>query len=91
MSALASLPSLENVTLGSFGGYEDGFHPHCAFRALTNLLKSPSLRSIEFSTSNFRSDGSKALLAAFEEGSVVTTLRLAYSVRFCKLCKEIFL
>jgi hypothetical protein len=77
MSALASLPSLENVTLGSFGGYyEEECPPHCAFRELTNLLKAPSLRSIEFTSTNFTSDGSKALLAAFEEESFVTTLRL---------------
>jgi Ran GTPase-activating protein (RanGAP) involved in mRNA processing and transport len=70
MSTLASLPSLEDVTLGFFGGWA-----YCALRELTNLVKSPSLRSIEFSETYFTSDGSKALLAAFEGGSF-TTLRL---------------
>jgi hypothetical protein len=51
MSALASLPSLENVTLGCF--YYERRSPGGEFPGLTNLLKSPSLRSIEFSGFNF--------------------------------------
>jgi hypothetical protein len=48
MSALASLPSLEKVTLGSFDNAE--VHAaYASFPGLTNLLKSSSLRSIEFS------------------------------------------
>ena len=73
MSALASLPSLENVTL-SFGHEE---RPAVAgeFKGLKNLLKSRSLQSIEFSKFNFTSGVRRALLAAFEEGSFVTNLR----------------
>ena len=73
MSALASLPSLENVTL-SFGHEE---RPAVAgeFKGLKNLLKPRSLQSIEFSKFNFTSGVRRALLAAFEEGSFVTNLR----------------
>jgi hypothetical protein len=74
MSALASLPSLENVTLGSFHVDTDVGRAS-ELRGLTNLLKSPSLRSIEFSNFIFTRVRSLALLAAFEEGSFVTNLR----------------
>jgi hypothetical protein len=73
MSALASLPSLENVTLAFCCDYK--YPVACKFRGLTRLLKSPSLRSIEFSKIQFTSGVSRALLAAFEKGSFVTNLR----------------
>jgi hypothetical protein len=69
--ALASLPSLENVTLGSLG--DDT--PYRDVPELTNLLKSPSLRSVEFSRMFIASQQSQALHTAFEEGSLVTNLR----------------
>jgi hypothetical protein len=72
MAALASLPSLDNVTLGSFD-YEE-IPPVEECPGLTNLLKSASLRSIEFSTFDFTSSASRALFSAFEEGSSVTSL-----------------
>jgi hypothetical protein len=73
ISALASLPLLENVTLGSFS-YGD--RPSaCEFPGLMHLLESSSLRSIEFSKINFTCGLSGALLDAFEEGSFVTDLR----------------
>jgi hypothetical protein len=71
MSTLASLPSLENVTLGFLG--EEALDVE--FPELTNLLKSPSLRFIEFSEMHFVSGLSRALQTAFEEGSFVTDLR----------------
>jgi hypothetical protein len=74
MSTLASLPSLENVTLGSFS-YEAQRPPHGDLPGLTNLLKSSSLRSIEFSGIEFTGYVSWALQAAFEEGSFVNNLR----------------
>jgi hypothetical protein len=74
MSALASLPSLENVTLESFD-YDEDLPPTGGFPGLTNLLKSPSLRSIEFSGIKFTRHVSWALQAAFEEGSFVNNLR----------------
>jgi hypothetical protein len=67
MASLASMPSLENVTLGSF--WYERRPPAGEFPALTNLLKSPSLRSIEFSRIQLTSGLSRALQAAFEEGS----------------------
>jgi hypothetical protein len=73
ISALVSLPSLENVTLGSFFGEELGLSQNLT--NLTNLLKSPSLRSIEFITSHITELVSYALSAAFKEGSCVTDLR----------------
>jgi hypothetical protein len=75
MSALASLPSLENVILGCF--YYERRPPAGEFPGLTNLMKSPSLRSIEVSELPFTSGLSRAMLAAFEEGSFVTDLRLS--------------
>jgi hypothetical protein len=80
MSALASLPSLENVTLGSFHVDSDITQAN-ELRGLTNLLKSPSLRSIEFSKFVFTRCRSLALLAAFEEGSFVTDLRFTCCYR----------
>jgi hypothetical protein len=74
-SSLASLPSLENVTLGYF--YYEGRPPAGEFPGLTNLLKSPSLRSIKFSQFDFTSGLSRALLAAFEEESFVTDLQFS--------------
>jgi hypothetical protein len=76
MAALASLPSLDHVTLGSFCRYyeEGNLPPVEEWLGLTNLLKSPSLRSIEFSKFKFTSSASRALLSAFEEGSSVTCL-----------------
>jgi hypothetical protein len=72
MFALASLPSLENVTLGSFAfGYEEASE----FRGLRILMKPQSLRSIEFSQIHFTSGLTHALLAAFEAGSFVTDLK----------------
>jgi hypothetical protein len=70
--ALASLPSLEKVTLGDFFNEDKDRYP-----GLTNLLKSPSLRSIEFSKIYFTHGLSRALLAAFEEGSFATDLRFS--------------
>jgi hypothetical protein len=76
MSALASLPSLENVTLA----FDCDYRRIAAgkFRGLTKLLKLTSLRSIEFSKVPFTSSVSRALLAAFEEGSFVTDLRFTH-------------
>jgi hypothetical protein len=71
--ALASLPSLENVTLEYF--YNQGGPPGGDFPGLTDLMMSSSLRSIEFYKIPFISGLSRALLAAFEEGSFVTDLR----------------
>jgi hypothetical protein len=75
MDTLASLPSLKKLTLGSFSGEA----PHAGgpdgeFPELTNLLESSSLRSVEFSEFNFTSGISRALLAAFEEGTSVINL-----------------
>jgi hypothetical protein len=70
MFALASLPSLESVVLGSFDSAAMG-----EYSGLTNLLKSPSLRSIEFCEIYFTRELSHALSAAFEEGSFVTNLQ----------------
>jgi hypothetical protein len=75
MSALASLPSLEKVTLGYFKYDEWRPEEEEDWQGLTSLLKSPSLRSIEFSTFILKQDLIEALLAAFEEGSFVTNLR----------------
>jgi hypothetical protein len=71
LRALACLPSLEKVTLGLFE-YDDGEE---AAEGLTNLLKSPSLRSIEFSEFILFNSLNRALSAAFEQGSFVTNLR----------------
>jgi hypothetical protein len=84
LSALATLvPSLEIAIIGhypfgedypGFGGiFEVNFDSP---ESLTELLKLPSLRSIEFSRLHFKPDLCQALLAAFNEGSVVTDLRL---------------
>jgi hypothetical protein len=62
------------VTLGSFS-YEAEHPPAGEFPGLTNLLKLPSLRSIEFSGVHFTSGLSRYVQAAFEGGSVVNTLR----------------
>jgi hypothetical protein len=73
MSALASLPSLESVTLESF---YCGNHPsNCNFPGLTDLLVSSSLRSVKFSKIRFTCGLSQALLDAFKQGSFVTDLR----------------
>jgi hypothetical protein len=69
MLALASLPSLVYVELGSFGFEEPG---DC--RGLTDLLKSPSLQYIEFCQVHFTRALSHAVLAGFEEGSFVAKL-----------------
>jgi hypothetical protein len=74
ISALASLPSLENVTLRSFS-YEAEHPPSGEFPGLTNLLMSSSLRSIEFSGIHVTSGLSESLQAAFEGGSFVNNLR----------------
>jgi hypothetical protein len=76
LSALASLPSLEIVTIGHYpfqGDADDAFESP---ESLTKLLKLPSLRSIEFSCFRFTADLCQALLAAFNEGSFVTDLWL---------------
>jgi hypothetical protein len=73
ISALASLPSLENVTLGSL--CYKAQRPPRDLPGLTNLLKSSSLRSIEFDGIQFTRHVSWALQAAFEEGSFVDNLR----------------
>jgi hypothetical protein len=73
MSTLASMTSLENVTLLACEILDDGEVPE-----LTNLLKSPSLRSIEFAGMYFVSSLSRAMQAAFEEGSFVTKLQFAH-------------
>jgi hypothetical protein len=71
ISALAILPSLEKVTLGDFiNKIQDVEVP-----GLTNLLKAPSMRSIEFYKMGFERGLSWALAAGFEEGSFVTDLR----------------
>lgn len=70
MSALASLPSLESVVL-RYLNYEKAGE----YRGLTNLLKMPSLKVIEFTGIHFTSGRGRALLAAFEEGSFVAQLR----------------
>jgi hypothetical protein len=67
MSALASLPSLPSLTLGYFNFSAIGSE-------LKNLLKSPSLRSIEFFESKIDSNIGYALRDAFDEGSFITTL-----------------
>jgi hypothetical protein len=76
MSALASLPSLDDVILAFDCDYCRILA--CKFRGLKKLLKSPSLRSIELSKVPFTSAVSRALLAAFEEGSFVTDLRFTH-------------
>jgi hypothetical protein len=59
-------------------------HPNGEFPGLKNLLQSPSLRSINFYLVQFTSGLSRALLAAFQEGSFVTDLR----IRDCYLFPE---
>jgi hypothetical protein len=76
MFALASLPSLKNVTLAFDFDYARIVMG--MFRGLKKLLKSPSLRSIELSKVPFMSCVSQALFAAFREGSFVTDLRFTH-------------
>jgi hypothetical protein len=64
MFALASLPSLEKVNMGCF--HYEGLPPVGEFPGLTNLMKSQSLRSINFSELPFTSRLSRTLLAAVE-------------------------
>jgi hypothetical protein len=77
LSTLACWPSLENVTLGSFDSAAKP-PPSGELRGLTNLLKLPSLRSVEFNMFRFTSDVSRAMLTAFEEGWFVTNIRLIH-------------
>jgi hypothetical protein len=83
MSVLVSLPSLENVILETFASAKPP--PGGELRGLMNLLKSPSLRSIEFYKFSFTSDVSQALLVAFQEGSFVANLRFTE----CYLGKDV--
>jgi hypothetical protein len=80
LSALASLPSLENVTLW----FTDEEAPHVAFPELKILLKSSSLRFIEFFKMYCGSGLSQALVEAYEEGSFVTQLRFANCYTACE-------